>query len=138
VTGSTTPSPSTTSQPAPSSTTTTTAPRPTTTTTPPAPPPGTGTYGTVTAGPTCPVERPDQPCPPQPVSAQIDAQDSTGRVAGTTHSDSQGRYTLPLPPGDYTLNASTGNSMPRCQPVKVTVTSGSPTRADISCDTGIR
>ena len=29
---------------------------------------GTGAFGYVTAGPTCPVERADQPCPPRPVN----------------------------------------------------------------------
>src|SRR5690348_4880929 len=52
---------------------------PTTTTTLPAPPPpsGSGLYGLVMAGPTCPVERPDQPCPPRPVAAHLTAQDGS-------------------------------------------------------------
>jgi hypothetical protein len=104
---------------------------------PPAPA-GSGAYGYVTAGPTCPVERPDQPCPPRPVAAHIQVQDATGRDVGATDSDSQGRYQVVLAPGTYTLTAGTGTTYPHCQPAPVTVGVGSSTRADISCDTGIR
>jgi Carboxypeptidase regulatory-like domain len=117
------------------------APRPPTssssTVAPPAPA-GSGAYGYVTAGPTCPVERPDQPCLPRPVSAHIQAQDPSGSDVAGTDSDSSGRYRLVLPPGTYTLTATAGTAYPRCQPAHVTVNVGLPSRADISCDTGIR
>lgn len=113
------------------------APAPTPTP-PPITPAGTGAYGYVTAGPTCPVERPDQPCPPRPVSARVDAQDGSGRTVASTHTDQAGRYSLGLAPGSYTLVAVTGSAFPRCPPTAVTVRSGAPTRADIGCDTGIR
>jgi hypothetical protein len=120
----------------------TTAPLPPTTaptTTTPAPAPaGTGAYGYVTAGPTCPVERAGQPCPPAPVTAHVQAQDPSGRTVAATDTDSHGRYQLVLPPGPYTLTATTGSTYPRCPPVQVTVRAGTATRADISCDTGIR
>jgi hypothetical protein len=108
-----------------------------------APPPsssisGSGAYGYVTAGPTCPVERPDQPCPPHPVAGQVNAQDASGHTVATTRTDQAGRYSLSLASGTYTLVAVTGTTYPRCQPTSVTVHSGGPTRADISCDTGIR
>jgi hypothetical protein len=104
---------------------------------PPAPA-GSGAYGYVSAGPTCPVERPDQPCPPRPVAAHIQAQDPSGRTIGTTDSDSSGRYLLALAPGTYTLAAMTGTTYPHCPPAPVTVRPGPATRVDISCDTGIR
>jgi hypothetical protein len=114
----------------------------TTTTSTPSVTAGTATsgsaYGYVTAGPTCPVERPDQPCPPRPVAAHVQAQDSSGRSVATTDSDNSGSYQLLLPPGTYTLTAVTGSTYPRCQPVSVAVKVGSPIRADITCDTGIR
>ena len=101
-------------------------------------PAGTGAYGYVSAGPTCPVERPDMPCPPRPVSARVDAQDGSGRTVASTHTDAAGRYSLGLAPGSYTLVVVTGTAFPRCPPTAVTVRSGAPTRADIGCDTGIR
>lgn len=121
----------------PSSTTSPTNPPPSTTSVP-APPPATGAYGTVTAGPTCPVERAGQPCPPRPVSARIDAHAADGRVAASTQSGADGSYRIGLPPGNYTLVVVTGSTYPRCPDTPVTVAPGAATRADISCDTGIR
>jgi hypothetical protein len=117
--------------------TTTTAARPTTTVAP-LPVTGSGVRGTVTAGPTCPVERPDQPCPPRPVSARIDARDDAGRTAASTTSDADGRYAMSLAHGHYTLVVVTSESFPRCPDTSVTVQPNEVTTADISCDTGIR
>lgn len=110
----------------------------TTTTAPLNPPTGSGAYGYVTAGPTCPVEQAGQPCPPRPVSAEVDARDAAGSTVRSTNSDSSGRYSLSLPVGDYTLVVVTPSGFPRCPDTPVTVRAGAPTRADISCDTGIR
>jgi len=56
----------------------------------------------------------------------------------TTRTDSTGRYSVVLSPGTYTLIVMTANVFPRCPATSVTVAVGAPTRADISCDTGIR
>jgi hypothetical protein len=111
---------------------------PATTSPPLSPPANTGAYGYVTAGPTCPVERAEQPCPPRPVIAQIEARNSAGSLVAAGQSDAAGRYSLGLQPGRYTLTVSTAEIFPRCPVVDVTVGEGAPTRADISCDTGIR
>jgi hypothetical protein len=95
-------------------------------------------FGVVLAGPTCPVETADEPCPPRPVDATIDAQDAKGDVLASTRTDTAGHYSLALASGSYTIVASTGAGLPMCQPVTITVTSGPPIRTDISCDTGIR
>jgi hypothetical protein len=97
-----------------------------------------GAYGVVTAGPTCPVERQGQPCPPQPVAATIDAQNPDGRVVAATHSDSAGHYQIALPAGTYVLTATAAGTYPQCRPTQVTVHAGALTHADIGCDTGIR
>ena len=97
-----------------------------------------GVVGVVLAGPTCPVETADDPCPPRPVDAAIDAHDVEGDVLASTRTDAAGRYSLTLAPGSYTVVASTGAGLPMCQPVTIIVTPGPPVRADISCDTGIR
>ncbi len=93
--------------------------------------------GRVTAGPTCPVERPDQPCPPRPVDARVDAFADNRQVAGP-QTDADGPYPLTLAPGKYTLTATTGSELPRCPSTDVTVVANQVTAADISCDTGIR
>ena len=99
---------------------------------------GGGAGGFVTAGPTCPVERPDHPCPPRPVAAQVNAQDGSDRTVATTRTDQAGHYSLSLAAGTYTLVAVTGSTYPRCPATPVTVRPGAVTRADINCDTGIR
>ena len=101
-------------------------------------PASTGTVtGRVTAGPTCPVERAGHPCPPEPVSAVVQAH-AGERVAASAHTDAHGRYTLHLPAGGYTLIAVTKHPLPRCSPRDVTVRNSQLTRAPITCDTGIR
>jgi hypothetical protein len=115
------------------------SPKPSPSATPsPLPLSGSGVRGRVTAGPTCPVEREDQPCPPQPVSAEIEARDEGGHVAGKTHSREDGRYAMSLSPGHYTLVVVTGSQFPYCPDTPVEVRRGEVTTADIDCDTGIR
>jgi hypothetical protein len=98
----------------------------------------TGVVGTVTAGPTCPVQRPGQACPPAPVAGAVEGLDSGGQVVGRADTDTQGAFTLPLPPGDYTLHVVHDGLYPRCPDTPVTVTVGGPTHIDIACDSGIR
>jgi hypothetical protein len=111
-----------------------------TTTTASEPPPieGTGVAGRVTAGPTCPVERPDQPCPPNPVAGRVEAIDAAGHTAGSAPTDSVGRYAIRLEPGDYTLRVATAGRFPVCPETAVSVPAGPAVTIDIGCDTGIR
>ena len=100
--------------------------------------PAVGVYGYITAGPTCPVERPDRPCPARPVTAHIAAAGANGVAAGATSSDAGGLYRLTLAAGTYTLVVSNVSIFPRCPPTPVVVTAGQLSRNDIECDTGIR
>jgi hypothetical protein len=93
--------------------------------------------GVVTAGPTCPVERAGEPCPPRPVSAEIDARTPAGHQVAVTHTDADGRYELRVPSGSFVLSVVT-NGLPRCPATRVTVMSAGDVTADIACDTGIR
>lgn len=92
--------------------------------------------GNVHAGPTCPVERPDQPCADAPVRGTVSAWRDGQSVESTT-TDAGGNYSLVLPSGRYELRVDTGAELPRCEPVTVEVVDGY-LEADISCDTGIR
>ena len=96
-----------------------------------------GIYGTITAGPTCPVERADQPCPPRPVAAKVKAVKHR-RTIGSARSNSAGDYAMGLRPGTYTIVVDTGSTFPRCPTTTVTVPTGQNVKVDIACDTGIR
>jgi hypothetical protein len=100
----------------------------------------TGVQGVVLAGPTCPVEQPDQSACVRPVQgAIIVAVDADGREVARTASDLTGVYILRLAPGTYRI-------VP--QPVEgllgtageevITVTKGTPVHLDLQYDTGIR
>jgi hypothetical protein len=93
--------------------------------------------GTVTAAPTCPVERVGHPCPARDVVATVRAAVGTRVVASTT-SKADGTYRLKLPTGMYTISAATVAAFPRCNPKPVKVVAPAPIEASIVCDTGIR
>jgi len=96
-----------------------------------------GIFGTVTAGPTCPVERVGSPCPPAPWVGTVRATDDTGHGTGT-RTDESGNYTLTLEPGSYEVVAVTDGGPPTGHPVTIDVRSGPPIRLDLTVDTGIR
>lgn len=100
-----------------------------------------GVRGTVLLGPICPVERipPDPACAEKPYATTITVR-HTGSSAtfATGKSDATGAFEFSLPPGSYTLTASGGTMLPRCNPIDVTVAASEYITADISCDTGIR
>ena len=64
---------------------------------------------------------------------------STLPVAGLTGHEARSAERLRTSTAKpFTLVVVTNSAFPRCNPVDVTVPPGSPVRADISCDTGIR
>ena len=102
-----------------------------------------GIKGTVSAGPTCPVERtpPDPACADKPVSTNvwISRKSSYPQVMATTNSDEKGMFQISLPPGDYIIQAgSSGTPYPRCPNSSATVSPTGYTAITVSCDTGIR
>jgi hypothetical protein len=98
-----------------------------------------GVEGTVTAGPTCPVERPDQPCPPRPVGTALHLTDRSGSEVAAGRSGSDGRFSIDAPSGRYALTADYGSGrVGGCPPVAVNVSAARYTHVDLECDTGIR
>ncbi len=93
--------------------------------------------GRVTAGPTCPVEQFNRPCPPRPVVTNVEARVGT-RVVVSTRSAADGSYRLEVPAGTYTVATSPQSMLPRCPPRDVHVGRGATVDLDIDCDTGIR
>jgi hypothetical protein len=105
-------------------------------------PDATGVHGTVTAGPTCPVETqpPDPACAARPVAGAIlvftDADDT--EVARAT-SGADGTFTVELAPGAYRLTPqSVDGLMGTPAMMDVVVGAGPPTEVQVSYDTGIR
>lgn len=109
---------------------------------PPTPTEGKGiVMGTVTLGPTCPVERipPDPQCADKPFQGIIEVRMSgKTKIVATTQSDSKGAFQIGLSPGEYDLNAKSGAVFPSCSARTVTIESGKTVTLNLSCDSGIR
>jgi hypothetical protein len=103
----------------------------------PAATPTGGIEGTVTAGPTCPVEIQGSPCPPQVWTGTVRATRSDGTVVDA-RTDLDGHFRLVLEPGTYSVVALVGDpGPPSAIPVDVTVGDTIET-VDLQVDTGIR
>jgi hypothetical protein len=101
--------------------------------------------GRLSFGPTCPVERANDPCDPvaRPAPVTLVALDVSGGEAARTITLGDGSFALNLPPGRYTLHAEgVGAAFPRIADTGVTVTAqatrSQPQRVVVTGDTGIR
>jgi hypothetical protein len=100
-----------------------------------------GVQGTVSLGPTCPVEQnpPSPGCGDKPYATAIVVYHaSSNTVVMVGDSDLKGVFRFSLPPGSYTLQATSGTTLPHCAAVTVQVPSNSYASTTLSCDTGIR
>ena len=103
----------------------------------PAAPSG-GIEGTVTSGPTCPVERADSPCPPLAWTGTVRAMADDGATYEAT-TDASGAYRLFLPDGAYVVTpVLEGAGPPTAASVAVTVSGGEMRTLDLQVDSGIR
>ena len=96
-----------------------------------------GIFGTVSAGPTCPVEMQASPCPNGLWTGEVTATDANGRVFRTT-TDDRGNYSLSLAPGSYQVVPVTSGGPPFGKPTSAVVVAGAVQRVDLTVDTGIR
>jgi hypothetical protein len=100
-----------------------------------------GVRGTVSLGPTCPVQRipPDPQCADRGYATTVVVHHTgSSSTFATGKSDVNGAFEFSLPPGTYTLTAGSGTMLPRCNPTEVTVGASGYATTTISCDTGIR
>ncbi len=103
----------------------------------PAGPLGSGVRGIVLIGPTCPVERADQPCPDLPFELRIRVLRAHLLVA-RTRSGPDGHFRVALPPGLYVLAPVLGPGPPSAPPVAVRVRPHRFAFVTIRVDSGIR
>ncbi len=99
-----------------------------------------GIHGIVLLGPTCPVEQANSPCPDKPMQTEVRVLDEQGTEVAKAHSGADGRFTVPLDPGKYTLVAvlPAGGGSQSAQPVAVTVIPHAFADAKVLVDSGIR
>lgn len=106
-------------------------------------PDATGVHGTVTAGPTCPVERdpPDPACTARPVAgAVLVFAGADGTEVARVTSAADGTFSVELAPGAYRVTPEPVDGlMGTPAPMDVEVEAGQPmTELQVSYDTGIR
>jgi len=100
-----------------------------------------GVRGSVSLGPICPVMRdpPDPQCADKPYATAIIVYRTGSEsplIIANSHAD--GTFEFSLPPGSYTLAASSGMTHPSCNETSVAVVPDEYSTVTISCDTGIR
>jgi hypothetical protein len=97
-----------------------------------------GVEGGVTIGPTCPVVRPDQPCPNRLYQVTLTVFNQAGKKIAQIQTDVNGLYRLELQPGDFIMHPESPIVMPQAQDQPFTVFEGQFTHLDIVYDSGIR
>lgn len=87
----------------------------------------------------CPVDRGD-PCPGTPVQARLVVVNGAGRTVATVDTDGQGRFSVALPAGAYTLRPVLvgGEAARRPTGLAVTVGTGRYTTVTMRLDNGLR
>jgi hypothetical protein len=95
-----------------------------------------GIQGTVTYGPTCPVQRVGGPSCVRRFSAEIAVRQGDHTVT-TFRSAADGAFKVSLQPGTYTLT-STKSGLPFLRPLDVTVKPNAYTSVTVQFDSGIR
>jgi hypothetical protein len=102
---------------------------------------GSGIGGSVTSGPSCPVQRAgDTTCDPRPVTgAVLVIRSAVGTEMARVATDGSGLYRVALPPGDYTLEPQPVQGLMGTAPsARLTVLAGKLVIQAVSYDTGIR
>ncbi len=100
--------------------------------------PASGFHLTATTGPTCPgPEKPGQTCT-KPFEGTFVVTNNSGAEVTSITTDQEGKATVDLPPGVYTVTAKIEGRFPVSAPTTVTVLSGQYAEVSVELDTGIR
>jgi hypothetical protein len=99
-----------------------------------------GIEGRVVLGPQCPVVSLESPCPDKPFEADVQVVNGSGDVVATAHSGKDGRFSVRVEPGSYTLKpvSPNQNGFPIGKEVSVRVRPHRFAHVTVTFDTGIR
>jgi hypothetical protein len=88
----------------------------------------------------CPPARGSTTCPDRAITARLTITTRAGKAVTNAATDAEGRFRVPLAPGQYLLHAinTTGSPVPAAGSVEFTVTDGSYTTVTVHFDSGIR
>lgn len=101
-------------------------------------PRGSGIEGQVLIGPMCPASQQGQACPDQPYQATLTVKSPSGVQIVQVQADAQGRFHVPLVPGEYILHPESPNGIPFAGDQSFSVETGSYTQITVHYDSGIR
>jgi len=97
-----------------------------------------GIEGQVFIGPICPVVQVGQECPDQPYQAVVTVNSPQGERIAQVETDENGRFVIPLKPGEYILHPESPNQLPFASEQTVIVEDGKFTQVIVNYDSGIR
>lgn len=98
-----------------------------------------GIRGTVLAGPQCPAETEESPCPPRPLAAVTVEVLRDGVIVAQATTTDRGEFAVAVAAGRYTVRVSPGQlGFMSSRPVHVDVEQGEFVDVDVPVDTGIR
>jgi len=97
-----------------------------------------GVEGQVFIGPLCPVVQIGQECPDQPYQAVLTVNNLKGKRIVQIQTDEEGRFKIPLEPGEYILHPESPNALPFAQEQEFKVEDGKFTHLKVIYDSGIR
>lgn len=101
-------------------------------------PTGSGVEGQVFIGPMCPVVQEGQECPNQPYQAALTVLSPNGRKIVQVRTDEEGKFEIPLAPGEYILHPESPNGLPFGSDQNFVVEAGRFTDIVVNYDSGIR
>ena len=101
------------------------------------PPADSGVEGQVFIGPMCPVMREGEECPDQPYQANLTVYSLKGERIVQVQTDEDGRFKIPLFPGEYILHPELEN-ITFAEEQTIIIEAGVFTEVIVNYDSGIR
>ena len=100
----------------------------------------TGVSGTVRISPSHPGPQRNGESAHAPMAgAAVQVRDANARVVARVVTDAEGRFSAPVPPGEYTLDVDVGSAvLPRCGNAHARVEEGRIASVELECDSGMR